>query len=101
MDVEELGLLLDTSPPSAVILADEAPPVDKQAPQTPAAYAPCARCGVLVLSGTIDAGEVVALDPSQRTYVVVWPNKAQQPDLKASGAYPVHQCAAGAGLHAR
>ena len=58
-------------------------------------YGPCARCGALVLTGSIETGEEVTLDPHQRTYVVVWLNNNPQPQLRASAGYPVHMCQPG------
>jgi len=100
IDAEE-SELLDVPPTSAVILNEDAPPRGKQARESPPAYAPCARCGGLVLVGKTDTDEEVALDPSQRCYLVLWQNRAPQPALRASGAYPIHRCAAGVGLRAR
>jgi hypothetical protein len=59
-------------------------------------YAPCSHCGLEVLTGITDQGVTLVLDPHQRCYVVLWQNNAPQPDLRPSGAYPVHRCDAGA-----
>jgi hypothetical protein len=59
------------------------------------AYAPCPNCGLEVLTGVTEQNEAVTLDPHQRCYVVLWQNNEPWPGLRASGAYPVHQCGAG------
>jgi hypothetical protein len=56
------------------------------------AYAPCPHCGLAVLTGVIEEGNEVTLDPHQQCYVVLWLNNDPQPQLRLSAAYPVHQC---------
>ena len=60
--------------------------------QAAPAYAPCPTCGVLVLTGETTRGEVLALDPHQRTYAPVWANDTPRPVLHESRGYPVHVC---------
>src|SRR5687767_3826644 len=60
-------------------------------PAAPSASAPCAACGVLVLTGTMTAGQVVVVDPTLPTYTVVGLLHAGCPTLYASWAYPIHR----------
>jgi hypothetical protein len=57
------------------------------------AYAPCACCQALVLTGTTTTGTRVALDTHIATYVVDWDHGTPAPALHQSRGYPVHQCA--------
>jgi hypothetical protein len=61
-------------------------------PAAPSASAPCAACGVLVLTGTMTIGQVVVMDPTLPTYTVVGLSHAGSPTLYASRAYPIHRC---------
>jgi hypothetical protein len=56
------------------------------------AYAPCPGCGLEVLVGLTDVGELVPLDVHQQCYTVLWKNNAHHPELRLSRAYPVHKC---------
>ena len=56
------------------------------------ADAPCLLCGAMILSGQTTDGHTVHLDMSIPCYAPVWANKAPQPTLLPSRAYPVHTC---------
>jgi hypothetical protein len=96
-----VDLLREVPQTSPVIVHEEAPPGGKRARIYLPAYAPCPHCGLLVLAGVTDTNEEVALNPHQRCYAILWQNNAPQPELRVSGAYPVHQCSAGAPQPAR
>jgi len=52
-------------------------------------YAACPDCGKHVLFGTTAAGETVALDVDQETFVVIW-HQQETPRLTQGRGYPRH-----------
>lgn len=63
----------------------------QKAPPTPC-YAPCAACGVEVLTGSTLDGTRVMLDTRRTTYTVLWLPDTSMPQVAQSRAYPVHEC---------
>ena len=54
--------------------------------------APCKACGVPVLTGMTDRGDLVPVEPQTMTYALLWSSGARHPRLKSGRGYPAHQC---------
>ena len=54
--------------------------------------APCKACGVPVLTGVTDRGDLVPVEPQVATYALLWTSGERHPRLKSGRGYPAHQC---------
>ena len=54
--------------------------------------APCKACGVPVLTGMTDRGDLVPVEPQVTTYALLWSSGERHPRLKPGRGYPAHQC---------
>ena len=62
---------------------------DKASPVT---LGPCTACGVPVLVGVTDRGDLVAVEPQTTTYALLWGSGERHPRLSPCRGYPAHQC---------
>ena len=54
--------------------------------------APCLTCGVPVITGMTDLGDLTPVEPQTITYVLRWLSREPRPRLAFSRGYPAHQC---------
>jgi hypothetical protein len=54
--------------------------------------APCTTCGVPVITGITDHGEIIPVEPQTTTYALLWRSGERHPRLKPGRGYPAHQC---------
>ena len=64
---------------------------------SPVALAPCKACGVPVITGMTDHGDLVPVEPQTTTYALLWGSGERHPRLKRGRGYPAHQCRPTAG----
>jgi hypothetical protein len=63
-------------------------------PDTPShvSLAPCTACGVPVITGVTDRGDLVPVEPQTITYALLWTSGERHPQLKPGRGYPAHRC---------
>lgn len=63
-------------------------------PDKPSAItmAPCKACGVPVIMGITDRGDLVPVEPQVPTYALLWVSGERHPRLKPGRGYLAHQC---------
>jgi hypothetical protein len=53
---------------------------------------PCTRCQVSVITGRLDNGTTVLVEPQTAMYTMVWHSREALPTLKEARGYPAHRC---------
>ena len=54
--------------------------------------ASCLTCGVPVITGMTDHGELIPVEPQTITYALLWASGERHPRLKIGRGYPAHRC---------
>ena len=83
---EHESLRLIAMPP---IYADDRPKGYRPSTVT---LTPCQACGVAVITGKLNSGTLVLVEPQACTYALLWASGEPYPRLTPARGYPAHQC---------